>query len=229
MRQSMVPLEEFWSACFGGAPVPVHRQSGGLFPFPPVTYTHSANCAEDRHGVFLVVCWDKVSIRLYVRWVTFAWCLAFFTLRVSVRGLSCRTAEGRGVSTGAVLELVATCPSVCRTAEARGDSTGAVLGQGCLHARCVQTVLGPDVQKTVVFHSCSLDNVADVSARAVHRPGVDVPVFMQRPSLALGRCHWFSSSLVLVDIPVCMETGGSARSACDEGGLGAHHTGDELN
>ena len=28
---------------------------------------------------------------------------------------------------------------------------------------------GPDVQKTVVFHSCSLDKVADVPARAVHR------------------------------------------------------------
>ena len=45
----------------------------------------------------------KVSIGLYVRWVTFAWCLALFTLRVSVRGLSCRTAEARGDSTGAVL------------------------------------------------------------------------------------------------------------------------------
>ena len=59
---------------------------------------------------------------------------------------------------------------------------------------------GPDVQKTVVFHSCSLDNVADVSARAVHRPGVDVPVFMQRRSLALGgdtgsvhRLFWWTS------------------------------------
>ena len=104
-----------------------HRKSGGLFRFPPVTYTHSANCAEDRHGVFLV-CWGKVSIRLYVRWVTFAWRLALFTLRVSVRGLSYRTPDARGVSTGAVLGLVATCPSVCRTAEARGDSTGAVLG-----------------------------------------------------------------------------------------------------
>ena len=32
----------------GGAPVPVHRQSGGLFRCAPATYTHSANCAEDR-------------------------------------------------------------------------------------------------------------------------------------------------------------------------------------
>ena len=30
----------------------------------------------------------------------------------------------------------------CRTADARGDSTDAVLGRGCLHARCVQTVMG---------------------------------------------------------------------------------------
>ena len=46
----------------------------------------------------------------------------------------------------------------CRTAEARGNSTVAVLGQ-----------------------------VADVPARAVHRPGVDVLVSMQRRGcLALG-------------------------------------------
>ena len=31
---------------------------------------------------------------------------------------------------------------LCRTASACGVSTGAVLGRGCLHARCVQTVLG---------------------------------------------------------------------------------------
>ena len=53
-----------------------------------------------------------------------------------------RTASARGDSTGAVLGLVAPCPLFCRTAEARGDSTDAVLGRGCLHARCVQTVLG---------------------------------------------------------------------------------------
>ena len=62
-------------------------------------------------------------------WVTFAWCLALSMLRVSVRGLSCRTAEASGDSTGAVLGLVASCPLLCSTAEARGDSTGAVLGQ----------------------------------------------------------------------------------------------------
>ena len=28
---------------------------------------------------------------------------------------------------------------------------------------------GPDVQKTVIFHSCSLGQVVDVLARAVHR------------------------------------------------------------
>ena len=28
---------------------------------------------------------------------------------------------------------------------------------------------GPDAQKTVIFHSCSLGQVADVLARAVHR------------------------------------------------------------
>ena len=45
-----------------------------------------------------------------------------------------------------------------------------------------------------------LDKVADVPARAVHRPGVDVPVFMQRRSLALGgatdsvhRLIWWTS------------------------------------
>ena len=135
----------------------------------------------------------KVSIGSCVRWVTFAWRLALFTLRVSVRGLSCRTAEACGNSTGAVLGLVATCPLLCRTAEARGDSTGAVLGLVVTCPLLYQLLKpveipqvqfldkvvfmpvacrqfwGPDVQKTVVFHSCSLDKVADVPARAVHR------------------------------------------------------------
>ena len=39
----------------------------------------------------------------HATWVTFAWRLAPSMLRVSVRGLSCRTAKARGDSTGAVL------------------------------------------------------------------------------------------------------------------------------
>ena len=54
---------------------------------------------------------DKVSIgscaivgeNIETSWVTFAWRLALRMLRVSVRGLLCRTAEARGGSTGAVL------------------------------------------------------------------------------------------------------------------------------
>ena len=54
---------------------------------------------------------DKVSIEscgilgkyIETSLVTFVWRLALRMLRVSVRGLSCRTAEARGVSTGAVL------------------------------------------------------------------------------------------------------------------------------
>ena len=61
-------------------------------------------------------------------WVTFAWRMALSMLRVSVRGLSWRTASARGDSTGAVLGLMASCPLFCRTAEGRGDSTDAVLG-----------------------------------------------------------------------------------------------------
>ena len=71
---------------------------------------------------------------------------------------------------------------------------------------------GPDVQKTVVFHSCSLDKVADVPARAVHRPGVDVPVFMQRRSLALGgatdsvhRLFWWTSQFAWRQGVFCKE------------------------
>ena len=60
---------------------------------------------------------DKVSIgscailaeNIETSWVTFAWRLVLSMLRVSVRGLSCRTAEARGDSTGAVLGLVVTC------------------------------------------------------------------------------------------------------------------------
>ena len=55
----------------------------------------------------------KVSIGSCVRWVTFEWRLALFTLRVSVLGLSCTTSEARGDSTGAILGLVATCPFLC--------------------------------------------------------------------------------------------------------------------
>ena len=69
---------------------------------------------------------DKVFIGSYATlgenietsWVTFAWRLALSMFTVRVRGLLCRTASACGVS------------------------TGAVLGRGCLHARCVQTVLG---------------------------------------------------------------------------------------
>ena len=54
---------------------------------------------------------DKVCIgscailaeNIETNWVKFAWRLALSMLRVSVRGLSCRTPEDRGVSTGAVL------------------------------------------------------------------------------------------------------------------------------
>ena len=46
-----------------------------------------------------------------------------------------------------------------------------------------------------------LDKVADVPARAVHRPGVDVPVSMQRRRLALGGAT-DSVHRLMVDIPV---------------------------
>ena len=59
---------------------------------------------------------------------------------------------------------------------------------------------GPDVQKLWFSRVAVLDKVADVPARAVHRPGVDVPVFMQRRRLALGgatdsvhRLIWWTS------------------------------------
>ena len=39
-------------------------------------------------------------------WVTIAWRMALSMLRVCARGLSCRTAEARGDSTGAVLGQV---------------------------------------------------------------------------------------------------------------------------
>ena len=45
-----------------------------------------------------------------------------------------------------------------------------------------------------------------------------------------GRCHRFSSSPDLVDTLVCTETGGFLQGFDgDEGEVGAHHTGDELN
>ena len=47
---------------------------------------------------------------------------------------------------------------------------------------------GPDVQKTVIFHSCSLGQVVDVLARAVHRR-----LWMS--------CAQLSSSPGLVDFP----------------------------
>ena len=155
------------------------------------------------------------------RWVTFARCLALCMLTVvfvgcradlhcgcghavglrsrgcgdlhadsRVRGLLCRvlcgcgpaccahaTANARGVSTGAVLVLVGTCPLLSDRA------------------------WGPDVQKTVVSTVAALYLVADVSACAVHRQGVDVPVSLQRRRLALGRAT-DSVHRLMVDIPV---------------------------
>ena len=65
--------------------------------------------------------------------------------------------------------VVASCPLFCSTADSRGDSTGAVPGRGCLHARCVQTVLGYDSAKLWNFRSCSAVMVVDVPVYAVHR------------------------------------------------------------
>ena len=68
------------------------------------------------------------------------------------------------------------------------------------------------MQKTVVSRVAVFDNVADVSARAVHRPGVDVPVFMQRRSLALGgatgsvhRLFWWTSQFAWRQGAFCRE------------------------
>ena len=70
---------------------------------------------------------------------------------------------------------------------------------------------GPDVQKLWFSTVAVLDKVADVPARAVHRPGVDVPVFMQRRRLALGGATDSVHRLVWWTSPVCTETGGSQQ------------------
>ena len=55
------------------------------------------------------------------------------------------------------------------------------------HAVVVTTWLGVLTCRKLWFSTVAvLDKVADVPARAVHRPGVDVPVSMQRRRLALG-------------------------------------------
>ena len=56
---------------------------------------------------------------------------------------------------------------------------------------------------------------------------LDVPVLLQRRLGSCWRCLSLSSSPELVDIPAT-ETGVRLGSGGDEG-VGAHHTGDELN
>ena len=58
---------------------------------------------------------------------------------------------------------------------------------------------GPDVLKTVIFHSCSLDKVADVPARAVHR--------------------WLWMSLCLCSDGGALAGGASAQFIAGAGGL----------
>ena len=86
---------------------------------------------------------------------------------------------------------------------------------------------GPDVQKTVVFHSCSLDKVADVPARAVHRRlWMSLCLCSDGGALAGGasdsvhRRGWWTFQFQRQWV--------SSRVDGDEG-VGAHHTGDELN
>ena len=141
-----------------------------------------------------------------MRWVTFAWRLALSTLRVSVLGLLCRTAEARGDSTGAVLGLVAICPFLFPLLKPVEIPQVQFLDEVVFMPVACRQFWGPDVQKTVVFHSCSLGNVADVPARAVHRR-VDVPVLMQRRLGSCWRYLRFTSSPELVDIPVTETVG----------------------
>ena len=81
----------------------------------------------------------------------------------------CRTAEARGDSTGAVLGLVVTCPLLFQLLKPVEIPQVQFLDEVVFMPVACRQFWGPDVQKTVVFHSCSLDKVADVPARAVHR------------------------------------------------------------
>ena len=59
---------------------------------------------------------------------------------------------------------------------------------------------GPDVQKTVIFHSCSLGQVVDVLARAVHRRLWMACAYATTSGLLL-EVPQLSSSPGLVDFP----------------------------
>ena len=73
---------------------------------------------------------------------------------------------------------------------------------GALFKSMTEWGLGDFTRKLRILHSCSSST------------GVDVPAIMQRRSRS-GRCHRFSSSPDLVDIPVCTETGFAV--GCDDG------------
>ena len=123
--------------------------------------------------------------------------------------------------------FVASCPLFCSTADARGDSTGAVPGRGCLHARCVQTVLGYDSAE-----NCGISAVAVLSWWSMS-------LFMQFIDGCGCPCVFAETAVLLLEVPQTQFIAGagglssfrdgvSSRIDGDEG-VGAHHTGDELN
>ena len=136
-------------------------------------------------------------------WVTFAWRLALSMFTVRVRGLLCRTASAYGVS------------------------TGAVLGRGCLHARCVQTVLGSRRAENCDFFTVAVSARWLMSLLVQFIDGRGCPVLMQRRRGSCWRClssvhrrGWWTFQV--------QRLWASSRVGGGEG-VGAHHTGDELN
>ena len=91
-------------------------------------------------------------------------------------------------------------------AEGRGDSTGAVPGRGCLHARCVQTVLGYDSAENCGTSAVAVLSWWSMSLFMQFIDGCGCPcVFAETVGLLLEVLR-LSSSPELVDFPVS-ETG----------------------
>ena len=141
-------------------------------------------------------------------------------------GVLCRTAEARGDSKGAVLGQVVTCPLFQLLKPVKIPQVQFLDEVVFMPVACRQ-FWGPDVQKTVVFHSCSLGKVADVPARAVHRRlwtslclCSDVWALAGRASDSVHRQRWWTFQLQRLWV---------RRGSGGDEGVGAHHIGDELN
>ena len=162
MCQSTGPMEEFWSACFGGAPVPDLLLSGvssvvlrRRLPTVQTVQMQYIDKVVDVFGVF----WSLVEAKMHVK-VSIGSCaiLGENSVTVGLRSSGVwRSLRWESVFLGCRAELLkpVEIPQVQFLGWWR-------------HARCVQTVLGSRRAENCGFSQLQSRQGADVLARAVH-------------------------------------------------------------